>query len=1379
MACLQYVDYMDSLVNVDPFETFNLKNTLIALLSSRLEDPSFGEHEKQRWIALFADSSFWMSSTRVAMCLATMLRAKRYEELFMMHFNYTLEQWKKVSDFMSPAELTSVPGPLLSLITGDDIGPFRLCLDFMSKVITGQYKSHLPNVLYLWGTWKSGETPSSGLHEMLASFQSMGEVYKDGARTANFSILCALLIIKPEIKNAFRDRFSSLLGLGLFDGPVTELYLAASLLVFHPKTSKFELRFMRDGTEVRCKGPEDGPLSIVIHVLRNFRHAISAFIDASHRSEVTLLRNPKVFTMLTNTSETGMFFHLCEVICMYKVTTDNLIGDLETLDFSSIISSPLLSPHMRAVLLEGAIGMYLCQNHFNAVHLSGLNIEFEESLSRTVGALRGVKVRAEISTLFKFMGALRDSSSAHSEYFPAAQAMFMWAILPRIMDDDAGADDVIEALQTDVDLQTHKQFQLIRTTAFGMMLEYTSINHLRKVIPKLAMCGIQVDKVAQSCMLSPSRRVDLLSALFYSEAPSNFNLSMLLSVKHHAPEKSIEYLDKFFEGSAPLHPISLANAIVEAITTIGMGKEKNIELLSQHFLMSIFIGKTLPAHKEFFDRVMYELELSLHFSLLPTQIRFFIIDLLFINPKNREKEKKLLNGLFQYSIINSTSNRAKVKLQATAGKKQEFTLNDVSNPEPKKLPRTKPRPNQLSLLARKSAETSATKPQLADQVSDPVRPSRSRPARIDQKSIAGANGQKKHFQEQPKSQISSKANARQTKKEKVELEEPQVQNYVTTVVQPPEDKVEKEDRTKPFILTVKLLRKNANIQSDGHVTPNDHVTLEFRKYIEEEVSHGFLPFKLDKGFMSFLTHGKNKEQFKSSNWKHIREWKERAVWRPKLHTPIKVFVSGVAMVKIADLRDFVFQLTKEQVARLQALCYFSSLSATNTDKLLKRAISRRTLKFILSSGLKTYQIAHGWIQIPSIPKTFKEFSNAVATLTESPVTDSSEHLIIRSKRAKLSKVKDDIQAEEPVGVLVNDETKDVKEIVEQVIGTSDELERVEKNLQSLTKSNVNDITLSSTLPSNSSNKQNNHTALNEKAHSPSSIQLKVTSPVFIPKKSEEAGHLQVLNNFAQMKQMVTPRNYKQKLEEFSQLLRSGVEYVALDCEMTGLYTKGDEEEHRKDKSLVRVDNTNKLIKAVDHNMMFQLGLTVKTLKGNFSVWSFYTAPLLTMNSFTPDTFNFFFVKNNTSSQVDLGSIQATIYSIAMSSVSVRPFLLQLFALKTTLVLFSGYVDLMHVRKAVRLPFRGRHEYFESHMESDFYDVKQIALNILNKTQPLELLVQELYDGLEMNKEQLHDASFDSFLTALAFDRLKKTYGPDRMTKRLLFNYEMEYKSKFN
>ena len=84
------------------------------------------------------------------------------------------------------------------------------------------------------------------------------------------------------------------------------------------------------------------------------------------------------------------------------------------------------------------------------------------------------------------------------------------------------------------------------------------------------------------------------------------------------------------------------------------------------------------------------------------------------------------------------------------------------------------------------------------------------------------------------------------------------------------------------------------------------------------------------------------------------------------------------------------------------------------------------------------------------------------------------------------------------------------------------------------------------------------------------------------------------------------------------------------------------------------------------------------------------------------------------------------------------------------------------------------------MENDFYDVKQIALNILHKTQSLELLVQELYDGLEINREQLHDASFDSFLTALAFDRLKKTYGTDRMTKRLLFNFEMEYcNSKFN
>ena len=1382
MTCLQYVDFMGTLITVDPFDVLNLTNTLLALLSSRLEDPLVEEHEKQFWITQFADSSFWMSTTRVALCISAMLRAKRYDELFVLQYTISLERWKKVSEFMSPDELTTVPARLQKLIRGQETGALLMFLDGMSKNFQKQYASDISNVMKLYSAWKSAT--GKGLQIMLASYKSTSDAFSIPERILNFSITCSLLAIKPEIKNEFRNRFSPILKLAKAEGLIEEFFPTGSQSLNGHKSPNFEFGVQRG--ETRCQAQEEAFVSLIVGVVRNFRQPISAFAEVGQRLVVPCLVKPEVFLLLANSTETGLFLKLCELICTYDLDTDNMMADMRSIGFNRIITSSLLSPHMKAILFEGVVGMHLCQGHFLSDYLREVDIGLDKSLSRTVGSLRG-KQRTEVSIFVKVLNDIQSPNLEHPELISAAYAILMWAILPRIMDNDTGADEVMEALERDKNLHTNKQFQLIRKTAFRLMLECTSIESLRKVIPKLASCSIQVNKLAMCCIPPAHRRKELLSALLYLQTPSNCNLSLLLSVKQQVPEKSIEYMDRFYNGSAPLDPICLAHAIVEAITIIGQGKKKNIHILSTLLTSSIFLhGSTQHWNKAFFDRVKYELETYLHFSLLPADVKIYLQDLLSLTPEDEWKSRMLMISLIQLSVCSESTKDVEKKFvvetksQPTVEKKQESKSEPELTPKPKELSRSKPRQNQPSILAKKIFSSNS-------QIANPVRPSRSRPTPISQTAKAtpvtsGQNHQQAKSQQTASVQDKRPKQKQQdhTKKETfqpdtipTQIEEIAKQKEIDygqqleSAPQPSDAQAEKEEKAKQFILTIKLLRKYSNIQPDGHVVPKYHVSPEFKEYVEEAMSHGSLPFKLDKEFLSFVTKGKNREQYRNTSWKHIRDWKERVVWRPKLHTPVRVFLSGATMSKIAELKEYVFQLKKEQVARLQSLCYFSNLSSTNPD--LKRAISRRTLKFIIAASIKSYQIENGMIKITAFPKSFLEFSNAISILTESAKTDISEGLSHTTKKTKVNKVKEESQAEESIQANKGDDDK--SEIKHQEIATKDDLDQVEENVQKT--SPLADSKIIEKASSNVSNQLRNTSIqqnppvtsdqLNQSSH------WKVDSPVFVPKNSDKTEHISaILKNFTQIRHFVTPSNYKEKLDEFRKFLRNGVEYIALDCEMTGLYTKSDEAEHSKNRVLMLKNNTKKLMEAVDHNMMFQLGLTVKTVDKKFSVWSFYTAPSLTVESFTPETFKFLFSK---SQDVEVSKIS----NIAMNSVSVEHFLLHIFTQNIPLVLFSGYVDLMHVRKAANLFYFWKHEDFQKGMECDFYDVKQIALNILHKAQSLELLLQELYDRPDLDKEHLHDASFDSSLTALAFDRLKETYGADRMVKRVLFNYEEEGK----
>ena len=215
-------------------------------------------------------------------------------------------------------------------------------------------------------------------------------------------------------------------------------------------------------------------------------------------------------------------------------------------------------------------------------------------------------------------------------------------------------------------------------------------------------------------------------------------------------------------------------------------------------------------------------------------------------------------------------------------------------------------------------------------------------------------------------------------------------------------------------------------------------------------------------------------------------------------------------------------------------------------------------------------------------------------------------------------------------------------------------------------------------------------------------------------------------------------------QALKELLSNGsVQYIALDCEMTSLYTLEDEIAHLQNPDSLRINNTEKLIKAAQLHDIFQLGLAIKTYNGEWSVWSINTKSDLSKDSFSPATLKYLFKDAN---------VDAKITNIRNTSVDPKEIISLLLEKKSTLVVFSGYVDLMHLLKRSGKPSALNHNEMEQAFGGQvLWDVKYIAMQSSELSyKSLEFLVTHLFN-LELPESKLHDASFDALLTAMAYD----------------------------
>lgn len=221
---------------------------------------------------------------------------------------------------------------------------------------------------------------------------------------------------------------------------------------------------------------------------------------------------------------------------------------------------------------------------------------------------------------------------------------------------------------------------------------------------------------------------------------------------------------------------------------------------------------------------------------------------------------------------------------------------------------------------------------------------------------------------------------------------------------------------------------------------------------------------------------------------------------------------------------------------------------------------------------------------------------------------------------------------------------------------------------------------------------------------------------------EVSPHEYYLTNISKIRHDVTPENCSEMYSDFLSLFDIGVEYVAIDSELTGIYTEADANNHLLKLDYIENNNTNKLFQGVRENRMFQLGLTIKTNDGCFSIWRFHLCPDLKAESFTPDMFREFFIENSRGVQEKFKFAHECISeysSKAIRPVDMRHFLSTLFVRKPTIIFFDGYLDLMHLLKAYKKPFAIPQVGFRKNPPFKFYDTKYMEEVLYNSTLSLE------------------------------------------------------------
>ena len=558
--------------------------------------------------------------------------------------------------------------------------------------------------------------------------------------------------------------------------------------------------------------------------------------------------------------------------------------------------------------------------------------------------------------------------------------------------------------------------------------------------------------------------------------------------------------------------------------------------------------------------------------------------------------------------------------------------------------------------------------------------------------------------------------------------------------------------------TLNFISSNCQIQDNGLVLPQQYPSGQFKRCLTFYLQEGYsLPFKLQKDFFNYVSSGKGFADYSNgkSEWNKLpnisKNSSRMSIWKPKVR-PMSVQFENHPLSVSLEAKDLLLSLDSLDLARLQSLIFYSSRS----ERIGKKG--KITVTVSLDSNRQTCAIHLGSLVIP-------QFTDKVL-LKEQIVELLKNDNPFEEKRSRY-----------------NDSRKEKKEIVLKPKDLNGNESKISKQINANDKRPQPHKRTKTGIPSL------NHSS---SAHTTTSTTLRtLTQPTgyqFI--KNPFIYHeTSVMESMYTMFELLVNKINSNSFESFFNrlecLLQNDlVEYIALDCEMTGLYTVEDDKRHSLNTETVFMNNTKQIKDGAKVNSVFQLGLVIKIRHGGWSIWNFHTAPELTKESFTPSTFKFLLEKPLTEKHPEASSdaisnmISEKLKTIRSSSIchqqlaSLADLLINSF---TPFIVYSGFADLLHLFKTIgRSVDELDHDVIQGYLCNRIYDLKSVCLSapIYVAGKPsLSTYFHSLYPHLPENKSSLHNAAFDALLTAMLYEALKNRHPLELDTRNGLFSFE--------
>ena len=632
--------------------------------------------------------------------------------------------------------------------------------------------------------------------------------------------------------------------------------------------------------------------------------------------------------------------------------------------------------------------------------------------------------------------------------------------------------------------------------------------------------------------------------------------------------------------------------------------------------------------------------------------------------------------------------------------------------------------------------------------------------------------------------------------------------------------------------TLNFINSNCIIQDNGLVLPKQYPSAQFKNCLSFYLQEGYsLPFKLQQDFFNYISSGKGFAEYANgkSDWSRLpnisKSSSRMSIWKPMVR-PMSVQFENQSLISSLEARDFLLGLDSLDLGRLQSLIVFSSRS----EKIGKKGKVMVTVSF--DGNRQTCAINLGSLIIPQftdkvllkkqifellkndnpLKEKKSKFNDSRKEKNETVITtknlqDNESKMPKRAnaddgKPQPLKRTKADIASSSNQSTSVYETTrannsKTALTTMTQNMSETDALFIKSTNFKYSKKAKD----AKSTVPKGTIEKGENiqpqreveldiaflssHTS---PAHTTITAALTRTAPKNAPqfiKDHYETSDLELMySKFELITNRIYPTSFESCFSRLKHLLQNDlVEYIALDCEMTGLYTVADDERHSHNTGTVFKDNTKQIMDGAKVNSIFQLGLVIKIRQGGWSTWTFHTAPELTKESFTPSTFKFLFenpfMEKHPEASFDAiaNMISEKLKTISSNSISHE----QLASLAdilinsySPLVVYSGFADLLHHFKTIgRSVDELDHDVIQGYMLNRIYDLKSVCLSVpinVAVKPSLSTFFHAFYPHLPENKCSLHNAAYDALLTAMVYEALKIRHPLELDTMNGLFNF---------